>query len=325
MCNGLGFWIRKDETPSSPSTSTTTNETGGIDSDEDDYTDDISFNSMFSSSDNSTNSTESLEMSFDTSNDPSNYDLDQNMIVNGIFSDEEPNNLSLDIIDNWSTDVDEDLDPLTGEEIQLQIGVLMKKCRSIVKLINKSSILMNYVVNLKQQLNISRSLQLDCKSRWNSTHRLIESMLIYKKIINKINSEKHDIGLNKKQTNKISSIELDQFDWKMLELIEAVLKPFDQATRLVSGSQYPTIGIAYFALVQIREYLEDLNIVNINDWKILHHLKQILSNQIEKYFLVKQEQWDMMKVRIFVSVYIQLTIFYLLRIMHILIPSVTVV
>ena len=223
------------------------------------------------------NSTESFDMSFDSSNDLSNHDLDQNMIVNGDFSDEEPNSLSSDIIDNWSMDVDEDVDPFTGEEIQLQIGVVMKKCRSIVKLINKSSILMNYVVNLKQQLNISRSLQLDCKNRWNSSHRLIESMLIYKRIINKINSEKHEIGLTKKQTSKISSIELDSFDWKMLELIEAVLKPFVQATKLVSGSQYPTIGIAYFALAQIQEYLEDLNNININDWKIFGQLKRIFS------------------------------------------------
>ena len=246
MCNGLSLWIRKQQSSSASNTSTTTDtDANETDSDEEDYTDDISFKSMFLSFDNST---ESFNMSFDSSNDLSNHDLDQNMIVNGDFSDEEPNSLSSDIIDNWSMDVDEDVDPFTGEEIQLLIGVVMKKCRSIVKLINKSSILMNYVVNLKQQLNISRSLQLDCKSRWNSSHRLIESMLIYKRIINKINIEKHKIGLTKKQTSKISSIELDSFDWKMLELIEAVLKPFVQATKLVSGSQYPTIGIAYFAL-----------------------------------------------------------------------------
>lgn len=80
-------------------------------------------------------------------------------------------------------DVDEDLDPITDEQIQRQIGVLMKKCRSVVKLINKSSNFINYVVHLKQQLNISRPLLLNLayRSRWNASHSLIESMLIYYK------------------------------------------------------------------------------------------------------------------------------------------------
>ncbi|CAF4765491.1 unnamed protein product [Rotaria sp. Silwood2] len=91
-------------------------------------------------------------------------------------------------------------------------------------------------------------------------------MLKYKTIINKITSEKHDIDLNKKQTTKLSSIELDQDDWKMLELIKFVLKSVVHATELVSGSQYSTIGISYFAIFQIREFLEDVHDYSVNDW-----------------------------------------------------------
>jgi hypothetical protein len=80
-----------------------------------------------------------------------------------------------------------------------------------------------------------------------------------------LNSEKHDIGLSKKQTAKLSSIELDQYDWKMLELIEFVLRPIVHATKLVSGSKYPTIGISYFAIFQIREFLEEVNHESSND------------------------------------------------------------
>jgi hypothetical protein len=75
----------------------------------------------------------------------------------------------------------ENFDPDTGDSIQEHIGNVMRKCRSMVKLINKSSILMNYVLGLKQQFNIHRSLKLDCKSRWNSSYHLIEAMLLYKK------------------------------------------------------------------------------------------------------------------------------------------------
>ena len=60
---------------------------------------------------------------------------------------------------------------------------------------------MNYVINLKLQFNITVSLQCDCKHRWSLMQHLVEVMSSYKRIINKINSEKYDIGLNKK-TNK---------------------------------------------------------------------------------------------------------------------------
>ena len=76
------------------------------------------------------------------------------VIINQNFIDEEPNNLSCDIVDNWSIDVIEELDHLSDELIQQEIGCLMKKYRSTIKLINKSSILMNYVLPLKNQSNI---------------------------------------------------------------------------------------------------------------------------------------------------------------------------
>ncbi|CAF4839144.1 unnamed protein product, partial [Rotaria sp. Silwood1] len=63
--------------------------------------------------------------------------------------DEEPNNLVDDVIDNWSICVVENLDSSAFDTLQEDIAILMKKCRSIIKPINKPTILMNYVVNLK--------------------------------------------------------------------------------------------------------------------------------------------------------------------------------
>jgi hypothetical protein len=111
-----------------------------------------------------------------------------------------------------------------------------------------------------------------------------------------INSEKYDIGLTKKQTNKISSIELDQFDWNMLEIMDIMFGTFVEATSLISGSQYSTIGIAYFAFVQIREFLEDTNDIGINDMNLFIQLKQLLLKQIEKDFIEKDEQWEIFRM-----------------------------
>lgn len=294
------------------------------DSDEEDYTDDLQMNPPSSAPDDSSNSMEVVEESSGTSNNDLNTDLDSNSIVNEDFDDEEPENLSMDSMDNWSADVIEELDTLTGEIIQQDIGILLKKCRSMMKLMNKSSILMNYVLGLKKQFKIGRSLQLDCKNRWGSTYHLVEVMLLYKKIINKINSEKYDIGLNKKQTNKISLIELDQTDWKILDIIYIILKPFVDATNLISGSRYPTIGVAYFSIIQIRDFLEDTKSVvgvNINDIPLFMQLKYLLLKQIEKYFIENEEQWETMKVRIFVFMQL-LKIFHIFRFLLILIQLV---
>lgn len=312
VCNGLGIWIRKKTVLTSSIPPTTSNidiisncDANDIESDDEDYIDDVQLNPRSISLDGSPDSAESANESMDTFDQISNNKTDSNTIANVNYVDEDHDNLSIDIGDNWSIDVIEEIDSTTGETIQEDIGVLMKKCRSIVKLINKSSILMNYVANLKLQLNINVSLQLDCKHRWSSTQYLVEVMILYKRIINKMNSEKYDIGLNKKQTNKISSVELDQFDWKMLEMLDIVLKPFVWATNIISGSQYSTIGMSYFAIVQIRDFLEDStnNNLNVSDPVYFIRLKQLLLNQIEKYFIENDEQWTIMKVRILALTY----------------------
>jgi hypothetical protein len=166
VCNGLGLWIRKKTILSSSNTPTTSNsDPNDIDSDEEDYTDDIQLNQRSSTLDTSSNPSELLDQSSDTLNNLSNNNTDPNVIVNENFIDEESDNLSIDVSNDWSIDVIEELDVYAGEMIQQDIRVLMKKCRSIVKLMNKSSILMNYVVDLNKQFNIGLSIQLDCKSR----------------------------------------------------------------------------------------------------------------------------------------------------------------
>ena len=108
---------------------------------------------------------------------------------------------------------------------------MMKKCRSFVKLVNKSSTLKSYVNSVRSEFNVRRTLQLDCKSRWNSTHLLLETMLPYRKLIKR----------------------LENADWLLIESIERVLQPFVEATKLVSGRKYCTIGISFFSISQLRE------------------------------------------------------------------------
>lgn len=300
VCNSLGLWFReKRDSPSTSATSASQADDNGDDSDDEDLTDDIELNPTFSSAINSGGTNGGLNRSLDVSMEVPNTGTAEDVEMCDNSVDEESDYLSTDIVNNWSLDVEEESDPSFFSLEKEHIGALMRKCRSFVKLVNKSSILMNYVNNLKHEFNVRIWLQLDCKSRGNSSYHLISTILAYKKIINKINSEKHDIGFNGKQSKKLSSNELDQSDWKMLELIEFVLHPFVHATKLISGSQYPTTGISYFAVIQIREFLDDSHDNHSYDWKILHPLKKSLSKQIDKYHIKNDEQWELMKVWIF--------------------------
>ena len=99
----------------------------------------------------------------------------------------------------------------------------------------------------------------------------------------------------------------------MLATVDIVLKPFVWGTNIVSGSQYPTIGMAYFAIIHIQDFLEDSTNINVseNNVTILVQLKQLLLKQIEKYFFENEEQWNMAKVRIFVLIYLIKNILYI--------------
>ena len=302
VCNGLGLWLRKEQelSPSNSTTSPTTDQ-DDFDSDEEDFSDDIDISADSSSMDIQSSSLGTDDGPINTSGQSSINSIDDDdddCAASETSSDEEMNDQSIDTIDHWCVDIDEDPDRSASDEVQKSVGRVMKKCRSLVKFINKSSIVMNRVSSLKDQFKIRRSLQLDCKSRWNSSHRLVKSMLIYKKILNKLFSEKRELNLNKKQTIKLSSLEFDRDDWKMLATIESVLKPFVHATTMISGSKYPTIGISYFAITQIYEFLDGTTDVRLENWRVLSHLKSRLLPQINKYFTAQEKQWRLMKVRI---------------------------
>ena len=179
MCNGLGFWVRAKQNSSSTTLATTsTVNRDKIDSDEEVLTDDIQHVTQPSAANNSSNFITSSDQLLLLSNQYVNISNDDDIVVSETSINEEPDNLSIDIVDNWSINVIKYRDSSTTDSLQQHVGDVVRKCRSVVKLISKSSILVNYVLILKRQFNIHRSLQLDCKSRWSSSYHLIEAMLM---------------------------------------------------------------------------------------------------------------------------------------------------
>lgn len=295
--------MKKSSASSSAATATMNLEPDSDESDADEYVDTGRLSPTFSSNQSPRTSDDSQQVSDldDESMDVDSTEDDQSLYdennTEGGLDDS-----YIDSADNWSEDVVVDFDPSTCVAEQALIGALLMKCRSFVKLLNKSSVLKAYANSLKKEFTVTRPLQLDCRSRWNSTHRLLQTMLTYRGLISRIYSEKHEIGLNDKQSKKLLSTELDKEDWSTIASIERVLRPFVTATKLISGTQYPTIGISFFAIVLVREYLEDNSSSASPDDNMVIRLKRLLLFNLDKYFEENEDQWNVFKVRMFLSI-----------------------
>ncbi|CAM2722154.1 unnamed protein product [Rotaria socialis] len=245
--------------------------------------------------------------------------------------------------DNWKEGVLEDLTSITCIE-QYTINQAIKKCRDFVKAVSKSSILSNFINKEKGKDKLSNSLMIDCKSRWSSTHRLVQSILFHKSIIGRLYAEKYELNLTRKQLIKdyffLSSIlnclkdfddthntdidqttwresdmiddddlssgeddamsddssdtltgyELNRDEWIILDCVQEVLNSFFEATKLVSGKQYSTIGLGYFTVNNLKEYIEERDGNHEVD-----QLKRLLLRQLINYFDNDADQYDFLK------------------------------
>ena len=183
-------------------------------------------------------------------------------------------------------------DPDLSNDLQQTIHKIIKKCRTLIKMINKSSNLTSYVDKLKSVHKIRHGLSIDCKSRWNSTKFMVENSLRFKSLIIQLHTDKHDLSLNSKQGQKLTNLELTTDEWHMLASIDHVLTPFYNATRLMSGQQYCTIGTALFAIRKMKNFLETI----VENNSFVNEMKNDLLDQLVKYIDDDADQLNLIVV-----------------------------
>ena len=212
---------------------------------------------------------------------------------------DEEENLEL-INDSWTNVVENVVDPT--ERQRLIINVL-KKCRAIAKVINKSSIIAEFVRKEQKALKLNRSVNKDCPSRWNSTFVLADALIELKLVIIKLFNEKRLLNLCKEQIIKLSSIELNDENWNLLSSLQYVLKPFFFATSMMSGKNYPTIGLSYYAIYKIKWFCSN----NDNCNEQIKKFKKMLLDKLNQYFHNDDEQLQQLKVRNKLLIYLDST------------------
>ena len=193
-------------------------------------------------------------------------------------------------IDLWENNVN--VDPDSANKLQQIIGGILGKCRSTIKMINKSCNLSSYVEILKDSHDLKNNLSIDCKNRWNSTKFMITNLLKYKSLFGQLHSDKHILSLNHKIKAKLGNLELTADDWFIIQSIEQVLTPFEKATKMMSGQKYPTVGIAFCATRMIKDFIESNEETNT----FIYEMKHLSLAQLVHYIDSDTDQFHLIIV-----------------------------
>ncbi|KAH9686208.1 BED-type domain-containing protein [Citrus sinensis] len=125
--------------------------------------------------------------------------------------------------------------------------------------------------NRQLKLNCSKSLVLDCKTRWNSTYLMLEVALIYKDVFTRL---KHRDNQYKHLPTEV--------EWELARVVCEHLKPFYTMTEMFSGTKYPTTNLFFPIICEIR--------LSLNAWlnSSCDVIKNMAKSMLEKF----GKYWD---------------------------------
>ncbi|KAG6518922.1 hypothetical protein ZIOFF_022408 [Zingiber officinale] len=130
-------------------------------------------------------------------------------------------------------------------------------------------------IETARQLKVpsTKKLELDCKTRWNSTYLMLNTVLEYEAVFARL-----------KQRETLYKRVPTQEDWSKVREISSKLEMFFDATELFSGTKYPTINLFFSTICDIK--------LAIGDWLLSDDnvVKTMATNMKVKF----EKYWDVM-------------------------------
>ncbi|GJV70690.1 zinc finger BED domain-containing protein RICESLEEPER 2-like protein [Tanacetum coccineum] len=117
----------------------------------------------------------------------------------------------------------------------------------------------------------SRTLALDCKTRWNSTYLMLEVAIIYKDVFRRL----------KQRDARYKSVPTER-DWDLASNICKKLKLFYNVTLMFSGTKYPTMNTFFTSICDIR--------YELNKWR--HEEDEVIKDMAEQMILKFDKYWS---------------------------------
>ncbi|GJU68262.1 zinc finger BED domain-containing protein RICESLEEPER 2-like protein [Tanacetum coccineum] len=129
-----------------------------------------------------------------------------------------------------------------------EIGKIIHNVRESVKHVGASPGRLHVFSELSKQLLVSRKhLILDVSTRWNATYAMLSTALEFKEVfVNYADRETSYTTLPSEE------------DWEKVEEVCSFLELFNEATKIISGSEYPTSNLFLSELYGIKEELDEV-------------------------------------------------------------------
>ncbi|KAL8469183.1 hypothetical protein ACS0TY_032130 [Phlomoides rotata] len=96
------------------------------------------------------------------------------------------------------------------------------------------------------KVSTSRKLVLDCKTRWNSTYKMLKVAICYKDVFTRL-----------KQREPLYKSAPKEEEWEIARDICDKLKVFNSVTELFSGTEYPTANLYFPKICEIKMSLKE--------------------------------------------------------------------
>ena len=108
----------------------------------------------------------------------------------------------------------------------------------------------------------------------------------FKDIVNLITTQPSKIpGLSSQQKASLIVLKLTIGEWEFVECLLYVLAPFYQATKMLSGRQYPTLSLAFVIQKMLHNFLKSDR--EKEDSVRFFHLKQVILTSFEYHLIDK--------------------------------------
>jgi len=156
---------------------------------------------------------------------------------------------------------------LSTTKVISELVKIVSSIRKIVKYVKKSTIAKEYFENLQiAQGHKTLQLDLDVRTRWNSTFAMIRKALRLKVEISMFTNHL-TTSIGKKEFNRKKLPLITEEEWCLIHGLSIVIEPFHTATVTLSGEKYPTFVFAMPILRVIKKFLmnQDIFTINSND------------------------------------------------------------
>ncbi|XP_022715071.1 zinc finger BED domain-containing protein RICESLEEPER 4-like [Durio zibethinus] len=115
-----------------------------------------------------------------------------------------------------------------------------------VDFINQNEARLNSFSDIVQQLQLpDRKLILDCKTRWNSTFEMLSIAIKFKEVFSRL-----------KERESHYECCPSHEDWEKVEKVCEILEVFNSATKIISGSDYPTSNLFLNEVYRVKVLLD---------------------------------------------------------------------